>query len=202
MELSIVMPCLNESDTLATCIEKAQRSLAENNIHGEVIIADNGSTDGSQEIAQRLGARLVPVSAKGYGNALMGGIAAARGTYVLMGDADDSYDFLETPKFVAKLREGYDLVQGCRLPAGGGTVAPGAMPFLHRWWGNPMFSLFARWWFHAPIHDVYCGLRGFRRDFYQSLDQRCVGILSQADIATNIDEEKVGDLVEAISAAP
>src|SRR5688572_22409304 len=176
VELSIVMPCLNEADTLATCIEKAQRSLSENNINGEVIIADNGSTDGSQEIAQRLGARLVPVSAKGYGNALMGGIAAARGTYVLMGDADDSYDFLETPKFVAKLREGYDLVQGCRLPAGGGTVAPGAMPFLHRWWGNPMFSLFARWWFHAPIHDVYCGLRGFRRDFYQSLDQRCVGM--------------------------
>src|SRR5688572_210542 len=176
VELSIVMPCLNEADTLATCIEKAQRSLSENNINGEVIIADNGSTDGSQEIAQRLGARLVPVSAKGYGNALMGGIAAARGTYVLMGDADDSYDFLETPKFVAKLREGYDLVQGCRLPSGGGTVMPGAMPFLHRWWGNPMFSLFARWWFRAPIHDVYCGLRGFRKDFYQSLDQRCTGM--------------------------
>src|ERR1051325_1863805 len=176
IELSIVMPCLNEADTLANCITKAQRALADNNIRGEVIVADNGSVDGSQQIATSLGARLVPVAAKGYGNALMGGIAAAQGTYVLMGDADDSYDFLDIAKFVHKLREGYDLVQGCRLPSGGGTVLPGAMPFLHRWWGNPMFSLFARLWFGAPVNDVYCGLRGFRKDFYQRLDQRCTGM--------------------------
>jgi glycosyltransferase involved in cell wall biosynthesis len=175
-ELSIVMPCLNEADTLATCIEKAQRALREHGIAGEIVVADNGSDDGSVEIARDLGARVVPVAAKGYGSALMGGIAAARGRYVLMGDADDSYDFLETPKFVAKLREGYDLVQGCRLPWGGGKVAPGAMPFLHRWWGNPMFTLFSRWWFGAPIHDVYCGLRGFTKAHYQSLDQRCTGM--------------------------
>jgi glycosyltransferase involved in cell wall biosynthesis len=175
-ELSIVMPCLNEADTLATCIEKAQRALREHGIAGEIIVADNGSTDGSQEIAQGLGARVVPVAEKGYGSALMGGIAAARGRFVLMGDADDSYDFLETPKFVSKLREGFDLVQGCRLPWGGGTVAPGAMPFLHRWWGNPMFTLLARWWFGAPIHDVYCGLRGFTKAHYESLEQRCTGM--------------------------
>jgi glycosyltransferase involved in cell wall biosynthesis len=176
LELSVVMPCLNEGDTIAVCIEKAQRALLENNISGEIVVADNGSTDGSQDIALRMGARVVRVDGKGYGNALMGGIAAARGKYVIMGDADDSYDFLEIPRFVEKLREGYDLVQGCRLPRGGGNIMPGAMPFLHRWWGNPMFSFMARWWFRAPIHDVYCGLRGFSRPFYDRLDQRCTGM--------------------------
>jgi glycosyltransferase involved in cell wall biosynthesis len=176
VEVSIVMPCLNEADTLATCIEKAQRALREAGIEGEVIIADNGSADRSPEIARSLGARVIHVEEKGYGNALMGGINAARGAYVIMGDADDSYDFLDIAKFVHKLREGFDLVQGCRLPSGGGTVMPGAMPFLHRWWGNPMFSLLARWWFGAPVNDVYCGLRGFRKDFYQRLDQRCTGM--------------------------
>lgn len=175
-ELSIVMPCLNEADTLGTCIEKAQRALRELNIAGEIIVADNGSTDGSQAIATRMGARVVPVEIKGYGSALMGGIAAARGTYILMGDADDSYDFLEIPRFVEKMREGFDLVQGCRLPSGGGTVMPGAMPFLHRWLGNPMFSFLARWWFRAPIHDAYCGLRSFTKELYHRLDQRCTGM--------------------------
>jgi len=176
LELSIVMPCLNEADTLATCIEKAQRSMSEHNIKGEVVIADNGSTDGSQAIASSMGARVIDVKAKGYGNALMGGISAARGRFVIMGDADDSYDFLEVPKFVVKLREGYDLVQGCRLPSGGGTVMPGAMPFLHRWLGNPMFSILVRNMFWAQIHDVYCGLRGFTKSLYDRLDLRCTGM--------------------------
>ncbi len=176
IEFSIVMPCLNEAETLETCVRKALRALAENQICGEVIVADNGSTDGCQAIAARLGARVVPVSAKGYGNALMGGIAAAHGKFILMGDADDSYDFLEAPKFLSKLREGFDLVQGCRLPSGGGTVMPGAMPWSHRWIGNPGFSLMARWMFHAPIHDAYCGLRAFRKDFYEGLNQRCTGM--------------------------
>lgn len=175
-EVTVVMPCLNEADTLAVCIEKAQRAFREHNLRGEVIVADNGSIDGSQTIAESMGARVIDVEAKGYGNALMGGIKAARGKYVIMGDADDSYDFLEVPKFVAKLREGYQLVQGCRLPGGGGSVAPGAMPFLHRWWGNPMFSMMVRWWFRAPINDVYCGLRGFTKELYDSLDQRCTGM--------------------------
>ncbi|HXU39735.1 MAG TPA: glycosyltransferase family 2 protein [Blastocatellia bacterium] len=175
-ELSIVMPCLNEADTLETCIGKAQRALKSHEIQGEIIVADNGSTDGSQAIAESMGARVVPVKEKGYGNALMGGIAAARGKFIIMGDADDSYDFLEVPRFVEKLREGYDLVQGCRLPLGGGRVMPGAMPFLHRWWGNPMFSWMSRKWFHAPISDVYCGLRGFTREHYERLAQRCTGM--------------------------
>lgn len=175
-EVSVVMPCLNEADTLAICIEKAQRAMRINGIEGEVIVADNGSIDGSQEIAQRLDARVVPVTEKGYGNALMGGIRAAQGKYVIMGDADDSYDFLEIPKFVEKLRAGHDLVQGCRLPSGGGRVLPGAMPALHRWWGNPMFSWLVRQMFRAPIHDVYCGLRGFTRELYQRLDLRCTGM--------------------------
>ncbi len=176
IEVSVVMPCLNEAETLGTCVEKAQRALSASRISGEVIVADNGSTDGSQAIAERLGARVIPVRERGYGNALMGGIASARGRFVIMGDADDSYDFLEIPRFVEKLREGYDLVQGCRLPAGGGRVMPGAMPTLHRYWGNPMFSAMARRWFRAPIHDVYCGLRGFRKEFYQELDQQCTGM--------------------------
>jgi glycosyltransferase involved in cell wall biosynthesis len=176
LEVSVVMPCLNEADTLAACVEKAQRALRANGIAGEVIVADNGSTDGSPQIAERLGARVVPVKERGYGSALMGGIAASRGRYVIMGDADESYDFLEIPNFVAKLREGYDLVQGCRLEWGGGHVEAGAMPFLHRWWGNPMFTMMVRKMFGAPVHDVYCGLRGFSRAFYDRLDQRCTGM--------------------------
>ncbi len=176
IEYSIVIPCLNEAETLGTCVAKALRALSEHKISGEVIVADNGSTDGCQDIATKLGARVVSVTAIGYGSALMGGIAAAQGKYILMGDADDSYDFLEAPKFLTKLREGYDLVQGCRLPAGGGTVAPGAMPWSHRWIGNPGFSLMARWMFHAPINDAYCGLRAFTKEFYNRLDQRCTGM--------------------------
>jgi len=170
------MPCLNEADTLAVCIEKAQRAMFDSGIDGEIIVADNGSTDDSVHIARGMGARVVHVEAKGYGNALMGGIAAARGKFVVMGDADDSYDFLEIPKFVGKLREGKDLVQGCRLPWGGGRIMPGAMPFSHRWLGNPMFSILVRRMFASKFHDVYCGLRAFTRDFYNRLDQRSPGM--------------------------
>jgi glycosyltransferase involved in cell wall biosynthesis len=175
-EVSVVMPCLNEADTLQICIRKATGAFQDSGIAGEVIVADNGSTDGSQTIAEENGARVVPVKFRGYGNALMGGIAAARGRFIVMGDADDSYDFGEVPRIVAKLREGYALVQGCRLASGGGTVMPGAMPFLHRWLGNPMFSRLARWWFKTPIHDIYCGLRGFTKELYDRLDQRCTGM--------------------------
>jgi glycosyltransferase involved in cell wall biosynthesis len=175
-EVSIIMPCLNEADTLAACIGKARRALNEQQIDGEIIVADNGSTDGCQAIAKKLGARVINVRERGYGSALMGGIAAARGKFIIMGDADDSYDFLETPKFVEKLREGFDIVQGCRLSSGGGIVKPGAMPFLHRVWGNPRFSFLARWLFKSPLHDIYCGLRGFRKDTFYVLDQRCTGM--------------------------
>ena len=194
IEVSVVMPCLNEADTLETCITKAQRALRENDIVGEIIVADNGSTDGSQSLGIRAGARVVHVEAKGYGNALMGGIAAARGRFVIMGDADDSYDFLEIPRLVEKLRQGYDLVQGCRLPSGGGKIMTGAMPFLHRWWGNPMFSAMARYWFGAEsIHDVYCGLRGFTKDFYNRLNQRCTGMefATEMIIKASLFREKI-----------
>lgn len=176
IELSVVMPCLNEADTLEICITKVLRVFKDHDIAGEIIIADNGSRDGSQKIAERLGARIENVSEQGYGAALMGGISAARGRFVLMGDADDSYDFLEIPKFIEKLREGYDVVQGCRLPRGGGTVLPGAMPFLHRWLGNPMLSFMVRGMFRTPVTDIYCGMRGFRKDHYLRLVQRCTGM--------------------------
>ena len=176
VELSIVMPCLNEADTIENCVRIATKALADHGIVGEVVVADNGSTDGSQAIAARMGARVIAVQEKGYGSALQGGIAACRGRFVLMGDADESYDFAEAFKFVAKLREGFELVQGCRLPAGGGTVAQGAMPFTHRWIGNPGFSLMARVMFRAPIHDVYCGMRAFTKAFYETLELRCTGM--------------------------
>lgn len=176
VEVSVVIPCLNEEDTLGACIAKAFQAFRERSLSGEVIVADNGSDDSSVAVAERMGARVVHVPERGYGAALMGGIDAARGKFVIMGDADDSYDFCEIPRFVDKLREGYCLVQGCRLPAGGGRVMPGAMPFLHRWVGNPLLSRLVRFLFRAPIHDVYCGLRGFTKDAYRDLNQRCTGM--------------------------
>ena len=202
VELSVVMPCLNEADTLETCIRKAQKALAETGISGEIIVADNGSTDGSQEIAERCGARLIRVpqhankQKNGYGRGLMTGIAAARGIYVLMGDSDESYDFGEIARFVEKLREGYDLVQGCRMPAGGGTIKPGAMPWSHRWIGNPFFSMLARRWFHSSITDINCGMRAFRRDWYEKIGQRCTGMEFAAEmiIKSGVFHAKVAEV--------
>src|SRR5687768_10631650 len=145
-EVSIVMPCLNEAETLRVCIEKARRALSEDNIIGEIIVADNGSTDGSQALAAELGARVVIVQAKGYGNALMGGIAAARGKYIIMGDADDSYDFSNLRPFIEKLRQGYDLVMGNRFKGG---IKPGAMSPTHRYLGNPVLTAIGRLFFHS-----------------------------------------------------
>ena len=176
LELTVVIPCLNEVATVGRCVDKAVRTMQQHGIEGEVVVADNGSTDGSQAATVAAGGRVVPVPARGYGSALAGGIAAARGRYVLMGDADDSYDFTELHRFVAPLRDGAELVQGCRLPSGGGTVRPGAMPFLHRVWGNPMFSWLARRWFRVPIHDIYCGMRAFRAGLPRQLDLRCTGM--------------------------
>lgn len=161
LELSIVMPCLNEAETLATCLRKAQAFLRTSGVAGEVIVADNGSTDGSHQIANGMGARLVGVPQRGYGAALIGGIAAARGRYVIMGDADDSYDFADLMPFVAALRDGGELVMGNRFQGG---IEAGAMPLLHRYLGNPVLSFLGRRFFDAPIGDFHCGLRGFSRD--------------------------------------
>jgi glycosyltransferase involved in cell wall biosynthesis len=176
IELTIVMPCLNEAETLAQCIEKAREGIERSGVRGEILVADNGSKDDSVVIAEELGARIVHVRKRGYGNALRAGIEAASGKWILMGDADESYDYSETDRFVRKLQEGFELVAGCRLPRGGGKVLPGAMPFIHRWVGNPLFSRMAQHMFAAPIHDVYCGLRGFTRKLYDRLDLQCEGM--------------------------
>ncbi len=175
LELSIVMPCLDEADTVGNCVLKAMYAIEKMGIPGEVIVADNGSRDDSVEIAESLGARVVHVDQPGYGAALMGGIEAARGRFVLMGDADDSYDFSQAHRFYAKLCDGDELVQGCRLPAGGGRVMPGAMPWLHQY-GNPGLTWLVQTMFKAPINDVYCGMRGFTKELYTRLDQRCTGM--------------------------
>ncbi len=164
LEVTILMPCLNEAETLGDCINEARRALVASHLSGEILIADNGSTDGSPRIARNAGARLVHVATRGYGSALLRGIRAARGRYVIMGDADGSYDFGELPRFLRCLRDGADLVMGCRMPRGGGTIQPGAMPWKHRWIGNPVLSGVGKLLFRSTIDDFHCGLRGFRRD--------------------------------------
>ena len=172
-ELSIVMPCLNEAETLAICIRKAQAFLRKHNIVGEIIVADNGSSDGSQIIAKKNGARVVTVPLRGYGAALMGGIKAARGRYIIMGDADDSYSFNELAPFVAKLRDGYDLVIGNRFKGG---IRPGAMPPLNRYLGNPVLSGLGRLFFGSTVGDFHCGLRGFSKSAIDRLDLQTTGM--------------------------
>jgi glycosyltransferase involved in cell wall biosynthesis len=172
-ELSIVMPCLNEAETLGTCIAKARRFLADSGVRGEIVVADNGSQDGSQAIAARLGARVVEIAERGYGSALHGGIRAARGRYVILGDADDSYDFSELGPMLERLRAGDALVMGNRFR---GRILPGAMPWLHRYLGNPLLSALGRLFFHAPVGDFHCGLRGVRRDAYDVISPRTAGM--------------------------
>jgi glycosyltransferase involved in cell wall biosynthesis len=173
VELTVVMPCLNEAETVATCVRKAVQFLADSGVSGEVLVADNGSADGSRELAQQAGARVVPVSERGYGNALMGGIVAARGEYVIMGDADDTYDFSNLMPFVTELRNGADLVMGNRFKGG---IEPGAMPLLHRYLGTPVLSFIGRLFFRSSIGDFNCGLRGFRRDSAIALGLQSTGM--------------------------
>jgi glycosyltransferase involved in cell wall biosynthesis len=173
LKLSVIMPCLNESLTLGSCVRKALATMDRMGIAGEVIVADNGSTDGSQTIATEMGARVVPISTRGYGSALRGGIAAARGVYILMGDSDDSYDFTQMGDFVRKLDEGFDLVMGNRFRGG---ILPGAMPLLHRFIGNPVLSWLGRVFFGCPVRDFQCGLRAFRKSAIDELNLRTLGM--------------------------
>jgi glycosyltransferase involved in cell wall biosynthesis len=176
LDLTILMPCLNEAETISRCITKAQSAMARSGLKGEVLVADNGSTDGSVELAEKLGARVVPVARKGYGNALRGGIEAARGRWIIMGDADDSYDFSAIDQFLERFKQGYDLVMGCRMPAGGGSIMPGAMPWKHRWIGNPVLSTIGRVFFACPVTDFHCGLRGFTKAAYRQMQLKTTGM--------------------------
>jgi glycosyltransferase involved in cell wall biosynthesis len=176
IQLTVLMPCLNEAETIEVCIEKARQGLEAAGVQGEILVADNGSTDGSIALAEKAGARVVRVKEKGYGCALRGGIEAARGQWIIMGDADDSYDFSEIAKFVQKFKEGYELVMGCRMPRGGGTVAPGAMPWKNRWIGNPTLSFIGRLFFECPAQDFHCGLRGFTKAGYGRMELKTTGM--------------------------
>jgi glycosyltransferase involved in cell wall biosynthesis len=198
VELSIVMPCLNESETLETCIIKARNFLEAHAIAGEIIIADNGSTDGSIEIAERLGARVVHVPIRGYGAALYYGISAARGTYAIMGDSDDSYDFSALMPLVAKLREGYDLVMGNRFSGG---IKPGAMPWKNRWIGNPILTAVGRIFFDSPVRDFHCGLRGFSLSAFKELDLRTTGMefASEMVIKATLKKQKITEVPIVLS---
>jgi hypothetical protein len=172
-ELSVVLPCLDEAATIGACVEQIRKTLRANHIHGEIIVADNGSNDGSREIAQALGASVVSVANRGYGSALMGGIAAAKGKYIVMGDADGSYDFSQIPLFLEKLRSGYALVMGNRFQGG---IQPGAMPVLHHYFGNPLLTGIGRLLFKAQCRDFHCGLRGFTRVAYDRMHLRTTGM--------------------------
>jgi hypothetical protein len=173
IEVSFVLPCLNEAETLATCLQAIHRCIAEHRLAAEIVVADNGSTDGSQAIARRCGARVVDVRAKGYGNALMGGFAAARGKYLIMGDADGSYDFAAAMPFIERLRAGCDLVMGSRFK---GRILPGAMPWKHKWIGNPVLSWTGRVLYHTTVSDFHCGLRAFTKEAYEHLRCRTTGM--------------------------
>ncbi|MFI4891525.1 MAG: glycosyltransferase family 2 protein [Steroidobacterales bacterium] len=173
MELTILMPCLNEALTVGTCVRKGVAYLQDNGINGEVLVADNGSTDGSPALAAAAGARVIHIEKKGYGAALIGGIHAAKGRFIIMGDADDSYDFCSLDEFVRKLRAGFDLVVGNRFQGG---ITPGAMPLLNRYLGNPILSYIGRTLFSSPVGDFHCGIRGFRKEAALALDLRATGM--------------------------
>ena len=192
-ELTILMPCLNEAETLEVCIQKAQTFFKENNVNGEVLIADNGSTDGSQDIARRNGARVVDIPVKGYGAALIGGCNAALGEYVIMGDSDDSYDFLHLMPFVEKLREGYDLVMGNRFKGG---IEKGAMPFSHRYIGNPVLSFIGRLFYSSKIKDFHCGLRGYNTERMRSLNLKTTGMeyASEMVVKSTMSDFKIAEV--------
>ncbi len=198
VELTVLMPCLNEAETLEICVKKALGFMERHEVRGEVLIADNGSTDGSQDIARSLGARVVPIESKGYGAALTGGIGAAFGHYIIMGDSDDSYDFVNLMPFLERLRAGDELVMGNRFKGG---IAPGAMPPLHRYLGNPVLTAIGRLFFRSPCGDFHCGLRGFNADSIRALDLKSTGMefASEMVVKATLQDLRLSEVATTLS---
>jgi glycosyltransferase involved in cell wall biosynthesis len=196
MDISVVLPCLNESETLGTCIKKANNQIKKLGIKGEIIIADNGSDDGSIKIAKKLGARVINVKNKGYGNALRAGIKDAKGKYILIADADDSYNLNDLPKFYKKIKDGFDIIQGCRLPKGGGKIINGAMPITHKLIGNPLFSLLTKVLYQVPFNDVYCGMKILRKKFFKQIEFFSTGMVFCLEILikSKINKAKMSEI--------
>src|SRR5262245_45787309 len=198
IEVSVVMPCLNEARTVGVCVAKAKACLEQLGVHGEIIVADNGSTDGSQDIARLHGARVVPASRRGYGAALQAGIEQAHGRFIIMGDSDDSYDFTNLSPFIEKLRGGDELVMGNRFRGG---IKPGAMPWLHRYVGNPVLTGILNLFFRTPIGDAHCGLRGFRKDAYEKLGLTAPGMefASEMVVKASLQRQKISEVATTLS---
>jgi hypothetical protein len=197
-EVTVVMPCLNEARTVGTCVAKAKAALEGLGVKGEIVVADNGSTDGSQDIARQHGARVIHAERRGYGSALQAGIDAARGKYIIMGDADDSYDFTNLGPFVERLRQGDDLVMGNRFKGG---IKPGAMPWLHQYVGNPVLTGILNLFFHTPVNDAHCGLRGFRKDAYEKLQLTTPGMefASEMVVKAALFRQKISEVPTTLS---
>ena len=196
MDISVVLPCLNESETLSACIKKANNQIKKLGIKGEIIIADNGSDDGSIEISKKLGARVINVKNKGYGNAVRAGIKNAKGKYILIADADDSYNLNDLPKFYKKIKNGFDIIQGCRLPKGGGKIINGAMPITHKFIGNPLFSFLTKVLYQVPFNDVYCGMKILRKKFFKKIEFFSTGMVFCLEILikSKINNAKMSEI--------
>tara|TARA_B100000989_G_scaffold45826_1_gene29425 strand:+ start:29675 stop:30781 length:1107 start_codon:yes stop_codon:yes gene_type:complete len=196
MEISVVLPCLNESETVGACIKKAKKQIKNLNIKGEIIVADNGSNDGSIQIAKKLGAIVINVKNKGYGNVLRAGIKKSKGKFILIADADDSYNLNDLPKFYRKINQGFDIIQGCRLPRGGGKIKPGAMPLSHKYLGNPLFSFLTKTLYKIPFNDVYCGMKILRNKFFKKINFFSTGMVFCLEILikSKIHDAKMGEI--------
>jgi glycosyltransferase involved in cell wall biosynthesis len=196
MDISVVLPCLNEADTIGICIKKAKKQIKKLKLKGEIIVADNGSKDDSIQIAKKLSARVIDVKDKGYGNVLRAGIKNSKGKFILIADSDDSYNLNDLPKFYRKINTGLDIVQGCRLPAGGGKIISGAMPITHKIIGNPIFSFLTKKLYQVPFNDVYCGMKMLRKSFFKKISFFSTGMVFCLEILikSKVNKAKMGEI--------